>query len=405
MAATVLEQTRAAHEDNERLERLIVKDLQQDVKGHKERLHQNHRVASFVDQIVTNSARLVEVYEDKDGARKDEIAAIGGQNSSNNNVFSAFYDRLKEIREYHRRHPGARVMEQGEDEAEQIKEEPFVEFSGEEAFGRYLDMHELYRTFTNSKFGEPLEYSAYLAQVADMQKVARRYKSTKAYKDYIAALGAYLSSFFERTQPLQDLKKIFAKEETVVEEDSDDEDGQIYNPLKLPMGWDGKPIPYWLYKLHGLGQATQKAKRRICGGRGFRSGVQGSGVGFKLLLPGPKSPFRILCDTTRALGGLRSSPEFKCEICGNTSYWGRRAFERHFKEWRHQHGMRCLGIPNIKAFNEITVIKDATDLWERIKEKQGLNKWRPEVEEEYEDTQGNVYSKQDYTILQRQGLI
>lgn len=20
------------------------------------------------------------------------------------------------------------------------------------------------------------------------------------------------------------------------------------------MGWDGKPIPYWLYKLHGLGQ-------------------------------------------------------------------------------------------------------------------------------------------------------
>ena len=20
-----------------------------------------------------------------------------------------------------------------------------------------------------------------------------------------------------------------------------------------PVGWDGKPIPYWLYKLHGLG--------------------------------------------------------------------------------------------------------------------------------------------------------
>ena len=28
----------------------------------------------------------------------------------------------------------------------------------------------------------------------------------------------------------------------------------MYNPLKLPMGWDGKPIPYWLYKLHGLNQ-------------------------------------------------------------------------------------------------------------------------------------------------------
>ena len=38
------------------------------------------------------------------------------------------------------------------------------------------------------------------------------------------------------------------------ESDSDEEEQQIYNPLKLPMGWDGKPIPYWLYKLHGLGQ-------------------------------------------------------------------------------------------------------------------------------------------------------
>lgn len=51
--------------------------------------------------------------------------------------------------------------------------------------------------------------------------------------------------------------------------DEDEEDEFIYNPLKLPLGWDGKPIPYWLYKLHGLNQ------------------------------------------------------EFKCEICGNYSYWGR----------------------------------------------------------------------------------
>lgn len=41
--------------------------------------------------------------------------------------------------------------------------------------------------------------------------------------------------------------------------------------------YDGKPIPYWLYKLHGLGV------------------------------------------------------EFKCEICGNFSYMGRRAFDRHFQ--------------------------------------------------------------------------
>ncbi|KAL8049474.1 hypothetical protein ABFX02_06G022800 [Erythranthe guttata] len=141
------------------------------------------------------------------------------------------------------------------------------------------------------------------------------------------------------------------EDEVQPESESDDEDQQIYNPLKLPMGWDGKPIPYWLYKLHGLGQ------------------------------------------------------EFKCEICGNHSYWGRRAYERHFKEWRHQHGMRCLGIPNTKNFNEITSIEEAKHLWERIQEKQGVNKWRPDLEEEYEDQEGNIYNKKTYTDLQRQGLI
>merc|ERR1740136_529866 len=76
-----------------------------------------------------------------------------------------------------------------------------------------------------------------------------------------------------------------------VEDDDEAADKPIYNPLNLPLGWDGKPIPYWLYKLHGL------------------------------------------------------NIEYKCEICGNYSYWGPRAFERHFQEWRHAHGMRCLGVP------------------------------------------------------------
>lgn len=46
------------------------------------------------------------------------------------------------------------------------------------------------------------------------------------------------------------------QEETQADTESDDDEQQIYNPLKLPMGWDGKPIPYWLYKLHGLGQVS-----------------------------------------------------------------------------------------------------------------------------------------------------
>lgn len=60
-------------------------------------------------------------------------------------------------------------------------------------------------------------------------------------------------------------------------EEEEDEEEKIYNPLKLPLGWDGKPIPYWLYKLHGLGQ------------------------------------------------------EFTCEICSGYKYMGRKNFEKHFQ--------------------------------------------------------------------------
>lgn len=55
------------------------------------------------------------------------------------------------------------------------------------------------------------------------------------------------------------------------------EEEKIYNPLRLPLGWDGKPIPYWLYKLHGLGV------------------------------------------------------EYRCEICSDHVYMGRKNFDRHFQ--------------------------------------------------------------------------
>ncbi|KAF8379700.1 hypothetical protein HHK36_029144 [Tetracentron sinense] len=510
-------------------------------------------MSSTLLEVTRAAHEEVEIYEDKDNARKDEIAALGGQTASGTNVFSAFYDRLKEIREYHRRHQVARVVDAAEEYEELLKEEPRIEFSGEEALGRYLDLHEMYNKYINSKFGEPIEYSTYLDVFSLPHKIPRNLKLGRKYKEYLENLLEYLIYFFQRTEPLQDLDRIFPKvetdfdelwtdgkvegweskgqenghisaqhslvdldyystveeltevgpeklkealaalglktggttkqraerlfltkwnkpnvsyitltlvakepnligvadngvmlklfivltkdssepkdtpleqldrkhfvkgsrsseqngsttasqqvdnpkdialieakikklcellDETIVrtkeniekkqaltyeemeaereeeeiqaESESDDEEQQIYNPLKLPMGWDGKPIPYWLYKLHGLGQ------------------------------------------------------EFKCEICGNHSYWGRRAFERHFKEWRHQHGMRCLGIPNTKNFNEITSIREAKVLWERIQERQGVNKWRPDLEEEYEDKEGNIYNKKTYTDLQRQGLI
>ena len=96
--------------------------------------------------------------------------------------------------------------------------------------------------------------------------------------------------------------------------------------------------------------------------------------------------------------------DFNCEICGNFSYWGRRAYERHFREPRHQHGMRCLNIPNTKAFLEVTTIADALALHKAIQER-GAGVFKADADEEFEDASGNVYNKKTYLDLQRQGLL
>ncbi|PQQ04247.1 splicing factor SF3a60 homolog [Prunus yedoensis var. nudiflora] len=129
MSSTLLEVTRAGHEEVERLERLIVKDFQNEPPSSKDRLYQGHRVRHMIDTISSTTERLIEIYEDKDNARKDEIAALGGQTATGINVFSAFYDRLKEIREYHRKHPAARVVDANEEEEALLKEEPQIEMS------------------------------------------------------------------------------------------------------------------------------------------------------------------------------------------------------------------------------------------------------------------------------------
>ncbi|GAA6008968.1 hypothetical protein JCM10207_004045 [Rhodosporidiobolus poonsookiae] len=134
-------------------------------------------------------------------------------------------------------------------------------------------------------------------------------------------------------------------------DDDDDDEGRIYNPLKLPLGWDGKPIPYWLYKLHGLGV------------------------------------------------------EYKCEICSDHVYQGRKNFERHFQESRHAFGMRALGLPNTKHFHEITRIEDAIALAEKLKQEGRAELSAAELTEELEDEEGNVYNRKTYEDLKRQGLV
>jgi splicing factor 3A subunit 3 len=165
----------------------------------------------------------------------------------------------------------------------------------------------------------------------------------------------------EREQEIRarELEEMDEAAVAAIVEDDQEQDGEekVYNPLKLPLAWDGKPIPFWLYKLHGLGV------------------------------------------------------EFPCEICGNYVYMGRRAFDKHFSEQRHVHGLNCLGInKNTSMFREITKIDEALKLWNKLQkdiadelEKRGGETGDGVVE--MEDSMGNVMPKAVYEDLATAGLL
>ena len=150
----------------------------------------------------------------------------------------------------------------------------------------------------------------------------------------------------ERERQMELAALLSYPEETAANEgdQSEDEgDDRIYNPLKLPLAWDGRPIPYWLYKLHGLGV------------------------------------------------------EYPCEICGNFVYMGRRAFDKHFSEALHIHGLKCLGITsNTSLFREITRIDDALRLWEKLEQERKKDREVRENVVQMEDAEGNVMPERIY---------
>ncbi|ETN78330.1 splicing factor 3A subunit 3 family protein [Necator americanus] len=494
---SILENQRKLHEERERTIETIVKEIMSDKKTHKANINSQQRVKFLVDRYHGCTENLERIYTDTEGIRKREMEAIAGPNE-----FAEFYARLKILKDAHRRNPdelaeplSMEFQKMHEEIADPEREETdMVQFTDEEGYGRFLDMHSLHALYLNLKAVKKIDYITYLSQFDRFVDIPRNItKKTGAYKEYLHALKDYLVYFMDRTRPLHNLAEDFRKsdaevdrmladgtlpgwqshptnmqhatidvsaysspteleslgldrlkaalsalglkcggtlkeraerlfaskgvragelgrdalakkaddakeqtrvaalakleghikcignvlleerdatrenverkqaraagemeddeEEPPVESDEEEDDGIPYNPKNLPLGWDGKPIPYWLYKLHGL------------------------------------------------------NISYSCEICGNQVYKGPKAFQKHFNEWRHSHGMRCLGIPNTAHFANITQIKDALDLWNKIKGEKERQKWNPDLDEEFEDSAGNVVNRKMYEDLKRQGLL
>jgi splicing factor 3A subunit 3 len=515
----LLEEQRQIHEDLERLEDASAELLLEDPphvstsslsvacfvlteSQIRHRLARDHDIARFLEQIETQSSRLLTIYQDVDSTLEEEV-----RNVTLGDPMESFMKEIANIKDFHRRYPNEPVenLEKAykkrtpEDRAYSVQAIDSM-FTGEEGFGRFFDLttlHEQYLNLPVHQHARRLTYLQYLDLFDEFappkNNIRRDQKMSESYFQYLKALQDYLESFMRRTKPLENLDKLFTafdkefddlwakdevpgwekdapasgptngaaqgdgiwcsacnkgfaketvyeahltgkkhkkavqesagasangaaktdgaasdiqrfKERAVAEreyrikklaaamqtergdtkvnverkqgmtdrerqqeleqlyseqpeagekEEDDDSEGEdkIYNPLKLPLAWDGKPIPFWLYKLHGLGV------------------------------------------------------EFPCEICGNFVYMGRRAFDKHFNEPRHIHGLKCLGITNTTTFREITSIQEAETLWKTIQKIKKREKAQSENVVEMEDEEGNVMPEKVYHDLAAAGIL
>ncbi|KAH9844080.1 RNA splicing factor PRP9 [Rhodofomes roseus] len=522
---SIIEVQRHTHEEVERFERALYTILSKPQPTHESRLQVEHKASQLLDRLSSRLVTLKDLYEDQD-TRKAEINSLSAPPQQQSDL-SAFYARLGRIQEHHAKYPDAIIAgfdpeltafleeEQRGDDEEYEEDDPVaLLFSGEEAYGKYLDLYANHTTYNNLKnIGKRLGYLQYLDTLLAAQsepvhsELPTDCRLTRDYELYIKALHTYLMSFTKRAQPLVVVEsqqkeaeaqftskwdageisgweeeksnksaangtgegiwcaacqKMYSKqtvydahltskkhikatqkqassleqppanpngptqpaheqtgheasqanakskhrnaalithlctqllsslasvlndtksnverrfsltarerEQELLEQskppppaaapangeaggEEEEEEERIYNPLKLPLGWDGKPIPYWLYKLHGLGV------------------------------------------------------EYRCEICSDHVYMGRKNFDRHFQESRHAFGMRALGLPNTKHFHEITRIEDALALAEKLKQEGRHEIFEQETMEELEDEEGNVYNRKTYEDLKKQGLI
>ena len=89
-------------------------------------------------------------------------------------------------------------------------------FSGEEAYGKHLDLYLSHTQYLNLKGSSRLSYFGYLDMLRQ-GKVERtldvKEKSLPAYLEYVQTLYNYLVSFFDRALPLTDIHQKIKEEE------------------------------------------------------------------------------------------------------------------------------------------------------------------------------------------------
>lgn len=158
-----------------------------------------------------DTEQLKELYEDKDGSRKNEIDSM-----SSPNEFSDFYAKLRTIKEHYKKHPNeiSVPMSVEFDELAKLRENPnemnVVDFTDEEGYGKFLDLNECFAKYINLKGIEKVDYLTYLNTFDQLFEIPKDRKLTGDYRKYLEALLDYLQDYCARVKPLLNLNEVIS---------------------------------------------------------------------------------------------------------------------------------------------------------------------------------------------------
>jgi len=202
-----------SHEWIEHYENAVIEQLEKKPKTNKEKVYQQHRIDNLLGSIAEQSEDLKNFYNDDEKVFKEELQEMRGRD-----FFASFYSKLRETREYHMKYPNIKLQHQPPLERE-LDAAAAVAFSGEELYGRYLDLHALHAACQNLPAqqrraaqapDDKLDYGQYLETFTDFASIPPNQKN-KVYAKYISDLWSYITGFFKRTQPLVDLEALLAE--------------------------------------------------------------------------------------------------------------------------------------------------------------------------------------------------
>lgn len=152
----------------------------------------------MISGIVKHCDELSRLYEDVDGTLAEELKSMRGSD------MGSFYSAIKAANIYYQNFPLANTGDLRADV------DVDVHFSGEEVFGKYLDLNGLHLEFSNiiRKASIEQDYLQYLERFNSFFYLPDVVRQSRQFSEYLDHLWGYLANFFVRTNPLTDWEKV-----------------------------------------------------------------------------------------------------------------------------------------------------------------------------------------------------